>query len=243
MRSWSTLFGPPVSGSAPRGGREGAPAAGEARQQLGDIVAQSVELGYRVIDEYIRQGQRTAERMGRRSFMPDLATDDLQEIGMRMMQYASDFVGLWLNFLQLSVAGRTGPAADTASSSGQPPAPGHDARPGAFPSGFQPQSAPSDGVRVRIEVASPWPTEVSLDLRPDAARRRLVVHALRTVDPDKPRLDDVTFQRGSDEEPAAVRVRVPEHQPAGLYSGLLVDEDSCAPAGTLSVRVLRDPQP
>src|SRR5438128_27418 len=43
IRAWSSLFG-----------------AGP----LNDVVTRSVELGYRVVDEYIRQGQKAAARFG-----------------------------------------------------------------------------------------------------------------------------------------------------------------------------------
>jgi len=210
---------------------------------FGDIVARSVELGYRVVDEYLQQGQRAAERLGDRAYRPNVLRDDVQEVGMRMMQYASDFAGLWLEFMQMAAAGRSGLGAgtprdrpDATAPRGQGPGPWGSA--GESP---EREATRTDGTRVRIEVVSPWPTEVSLDLRPDAARRRLVVHALRTVDPNKPRIDEVSFRGGSEKEPAIVRVRVPADQPAGIYSGLLIDEESSTPAGMLSVRVNREP--
>ena len=65
------------------------------------------------------------------------------------------------------------------------------------------------------------------------------MHALRAIEPDKPRIDAVSFDGGSAEAPATVRIRVPAEQPPGVYSGLIVDQETAAPAGTLSVRILR----
>jgi hypothetical protein len=98
----------------------------------------------------------------------------------------------------------------------------------------------SDGTRVRIEVASRWPTEVWLDLRPGAARGPVVVHALRAADPEVPRLEDVTFANGSADEPPILRVRIPPSQPPGVYNGLVIDPRTSRPVGTVSVRVSRE---
>src|SRR5436190_1754459 len=75
---------------------------------------------------------------------------------------------------------------------------------------------------VRIEVASTRPVEVQLDLRPEAAGARLLIHALRAVDPDKPRLTDVVLEAASANEPARLRIGVRDDQPGGVYTGLLI---------------------
>jgi hypothetical protein len=64
-----------------------------------------------------------------------------------------------------------------------------------------------------------------------------VAQALRAVDPDKPKLSDVAVAGGKGDEPVVVRIRVPAGQPAGVYNGLLIDEETNRPAGTLSVRI------
>jgi hypothetical protein len=89
--------------------------------------------------------------------------------------------------------------------------------------------------RVRVEIASTRPAEVAVDLRPEAAGRRLVVQALRAVDPGLPRLADVVI--AADDGGVTLRIRVPPDVPAGTYNGLVIDEDTSAPVGTVSVRV------
>ena len=91
--------------------------------------------------------------------------------------------------------------------------------------------------RVKVAVTSPHPTEVSLDLRPRLTARRLVVQSLRTVEPDKPRLTDVAIEDTGPDEPLTLRIRVPAEQPPGVYNGLIVDEDTSGPVGTVSVRI------
>jgi hypothetical protein len=229
IRSWSALFG------------VGDNAGGKEAQQPGDVIARSVELGYRVVDEYIRQGRKAAERLGGPSLGPAALGGDVTELGARMMRYATEMMGLWMQLADATMGAgaprSAAPAASPAPASEETPS----ARPGASDAtvGSSPPRA-GDGVRVRIEVASLWPTEVWLDLRPEGVHVPVVAHALRAGDPALPRLDDVTFSNGALDEPPLLRVRIPPSQPAGIYNGLLIDSRTSRPVGTVSVRVSRE---
>ncbi|HUO68581.1 MAG TPA: hypothetical protein VMV37_13655, partial [Gammaproteobacteria bacterium] len=87
---------------------------------------------------------------------------------------------------------------------------------------------------VEIELISPYPTTVSLDLRstPDAM---LSVPALRAADDSKPALADIAFHDGAARP--VLRIRIPEGQPADTYSGVVVDARTHQPRGTLCVSV------
>lgn len=232
-RSWSTLFGVPGRGG---GTTDSASTARPSRDNaLGDVVAHSVDLGYRVIDEYIRQGQKAAQRFSDRSYGPDTVTTDTQELAARMAQYASDFTALWLEFMQL-----------TAGNVGRWPTPfdGAGVAPSTSPAPTPPPARATAAatnttadMRVKVAVSSPYPTEVSLDMRPDGGVRRLVVHALRAVDPEKPRLTDIAIGEAAPGEPVTLRIRVPVGQPAGVYNGLIVEEETSRPVGTVSLRI------
>ena len=234
IRSWSTLFEvPPAPHDADSQRRPGGRA--ERGTSVNDVVSRSVDLGYRVIDEYIRQGQRAAQRINDRSFGPDTLANDFQEVGTRLAQYASDFAALWLEVMQLATVGGTA----------RWPVPPPDSRPAAPPRETPPAAAEEvkpaasafDHARMKIAVASTQLTEVDLDLRPDAAGRRLLVQTLRAVEAEKPRLTDVTIEEPKGNEPATLRIRVPASQPAGVYNGLIIDEETSRPVGTLSLRV------
>ena len=67
VRSWSTLFGAPERD----GGRD-------------DVVSRSVDLAYRVVDEYVRQGQKTAQRLSERSYAPEAMARDVQDLTTRL---------------------------------------------------------------------------------------------------------------------------------------------------------------
>jgi hypothetical protein len=193
-------------------------------------VSRSVELGYRVVDEYIHQGQRAAQRLNDRSLAPETIARDVQDLTARMTQYASDFLGVWFEFLELATAGSG--VRQTSRENGQQTEPTAGA-----PRPQPPRRASARRTRVRIHLTSHRPAEVSIDLEPDAERRTLVVHALRAVDPEKPRLADVVLEPGASGKPLTLRIHVPADQPPGVYNGLVIDEQTSRPAGTVSVRV------
>jgi hypothetical protein len=212
IRAFGGLFGFPAASG--EGARTGA-------ASLGDVVSRSVELGYRVVDEYVRQGQAAAQRMGERPFRPERAVQDVQQLTARMVQHASDFMRLWFEVVQLATTG--GERRQTAESEGTagPPAAVDEGR------------AP----RIRVELASTRQAEVSLELRPDAGAGPLVVQSLRASEPDKPRLSDVAVHATPGDDTLLLRVGVPADHPAGVYNGLIVDERTSRPVGTVSVRL------
>jgi hypothetical protein len=194
-----------------------ADAADPAAPPAGDPAARAVELGYRVVDEYIRQGQKAARRLGDRSTAPAAIVGDLQEAMSRMAQFTTEWVGLWVDLAQ-----RLGGAAAAA---------------GPVPTTSAPPPGAAAVERVRIELVAAAPVEVSVDLRSDALAIPLVAHALRAVDPDLPRLEAPRFTPASGDHPAALRLTVPAGHPSGVYSGVVVELESNRPAGTVSVRV------
>ena len=227
IRGWSTLFSA-APGDGAGSARDAATGGGD--QPLNDVIARSVDLGYRVVDEYIRQGQKAAQRINERSYGPDSMSSDAQDLAIRMLQYASDFAAVWVEFMQLASAGSA-----VRSTTG---APGAEAN--VTPTSHRAAPEPprrDETTRWHIEVCSTQPTEVSLDVRPNSAHRPLIVHALRAPDPQKPRLTEVAIEHGADDSPSRLRIRVPSDQPCGTYSGVIVDEQSNRPVGSVTVRV------
>ena len=64
-----------------------------------------MELGYRVIEEHIRQGQRVAQKLNDRTYGPGDMGADLQELTQRVMRDSADFVALWFDLVG-SMTGR-----------------------------------------------------------------------------------------------------------------------------------------
>ena len=247
IRSFSTLVG---------GGRGATTqASGPESPSIGDAFSRAVDVGYRVIDEYIRQGQQAAERMRQGDYNAEAATADFQDLAVRMTRSASDLMETWLQL----VAGATGVAGGSnfgltggraqvgpAANGRHPPERVRWTDPppdrGTVPRGAPPAPEPSHGdpadARLRIEVQSSRPTEVFVDLRAGASRRPLRVHALRSVETDKPRLEAKLCHGANTDEPSVLRVEVPPDHPPGAYHGLILDEEANRPLGTLTVKIL-----
>ncbi len=228
IRDWSDLYRTSDSRQPPEA------AADPVRTTLAsleDAINRGVEVGYRVIDEHIRRGQSAAQQFNpnpANSVPPDnsqIRQDDIQKLLERIFQSFSDLVPFWVelfNTVAASGLSRVNAAVQRAPSdnkAGETPA--HAARSG----------------RIAIEVTSARPARVTLDLDPNTGLSPLVSHGLRAVDPAKPALTDIEFVAGHDGEPGCVRIRVAEDQPAGIYTGVVMDRYSGEPHGTLTVRV------
>ncbi len=228
IRRWPHLLG--MSPEAAQNDGD-SPAAGRS---LNAAVSRSVDLGYRVIDEYIRQGQRAAQRLNDRSYGAQAMTSDVQELALRVGQYTSEFAAIWFELIQAAVIGAAehkngaprGTQAVRTSDATASSAPAPERLPAA-----------AEPARVRIAITSPRPAEVSLDLRPELAARPVLVNALRALDPDKPRVSDVVFEPACNGDPPTLRLRVPADQPAGVYNAVMVDAETSRPVGTISLRI------
>jgi hypothetical protein len=226
---WLDLFDAP--GSAPR--------ATTAPSESGDVSARpdpnpltrAVELGYRVVDEYIRQGQNAARLVAQRAYGPQAFQQDAQDLLKRMGQYTSEFWAMWFDFLGTTATGWPAAAAN-------PPAPAPVRPPPASDNGSSSAAAPIEArSAVSVALEADRPVELYTDLRPIRDGASLRVQALRAASPDLPLLDDVTVSCGSAEDPVVVRIRIPGGHPAGTYIGVIVDETTNVPAGTIQVRI------
>jgi hypothetical protein len=64
-----------------------------------------------------------------------------------------------------------------------------------------------------------------------------MTHGLRAVDPGKPPLTEVAFIAAQGHGPPTLRILVPDDQPPGIYSGVIVDRESGETRGTLTVGI------
>ncbi|MEP6652159.1 MAG: hypothetical protein ABJA82_02310 [Myxococcales bacterium] len=271
IRSWSGLFGGaagvPGAGPAVAAARgfmdAAASAATGAALPLGDAVARGVDLGYRVIDDYVRRGQQAArsawspsgQAAGQRS---EAGPADVQRLMERMLQYASDFTSVWFEMLNLATstaaAARPGNPTPTPTPTAAGAGPfniGGDVA-GAHPKTTSATSPPSptraevpnastatSDTKVSVELKSRRRTTASVELRGGSAGLALIAHDLRAADAKAPRLRDVRLIPRPAEDRVIVKIRVPDTQPAGAYSGLIVDRDTSLPRGSITVRVER----
>jgi len=209
---------PPAAPAVPSG--DSAPSAkGAAPEPVGDAIANAVDLGYRVLDEYLQQGQRAARRFGVAPGRAEAAVDDLQALATRMARYTSDFLGVWAQFVDVAL-----------SAGGLAP----QAAPGARPAA----PAPAGRLAITVRLASLQQAEVAVDVAPDLADRALTVQDLRSADPNVTPIGGVRLEAATETTPARLHVTIPPDQPAGTYIGVVVDDASGRFAGTVTVTVL-----
>jgi hypothetical protein len=230
-RSWSTLFGaaPAKQGAPPAHGPGPGPGRPDDRAALSD----TVQLGYRVIEDYLKQSQQAAQAFAPSSWPgggPAGATDDMQQMAQRVMQYGWDFAGLWME-MWTRMGGTPG---------FRPPMPGFttDPRPGAgaAPAPPAPPQAATVQESLAISVDSVLPTVTSVALRPGQPGE-LVVHALRAEGHEAAPIRTVSIERSAEDGRMVVQVIIPADQAPGEYRAVIVEAASNLPRGTLSVRV------
>jgi len=214
IRNWSQLLRPSPGSAGAAGPDHDGPG-------IGDVVSRSVELGYRVVDEYVRQGQSAAERIRAGEYGPASFGQDAQDLAQRMVQHASELATTWLQLLDRSP---TPPVPPTSGAS--EPGPAASRNGGAPP-------------RIRLEVSAAADCTVALELAVEASGTRLVTHDLRAADASKPRIAAADVRPGSADEPTLIRVAVPPNHPAGVYEGLVLDGDTNRPVGVVRVTVGR----
>ena len=185
-------------------------------------LAEGVELAYQVIEKHIVDGRRTAEQLNKHSYGTRVGTDSVQDLLERMIRFQSEILPLWVEALGTIV--KIDPSEN-----------GHSAVRGA--------AAASNGASnkgqtaVSIELRSKRPVEVSLELGDHTHGLRLITRGLHSVDSRKAPLTDIRFRPNPAKGCSTLRIRIPDKQPIGTYSGIIVDRETGDPRGTLSVRV------
>lgn len=216
--SWDWPGEPGSTGSSDNGhegnGHDGGPGWSNA-------VGDGVTMGYRVIEEQIRQGQKVAEEIGSRFAGPGAAgfgsagfqPGDVQQ---RMWRSYWDLASLWWDFMGSMSRGQGFPAGF----------------PGA-PDGHEHTTEPAT---LAIEVESERARHVGLVLNGGQPGRSLVALKLHGPD-DETFRGEVDFGAIESGRPVRVVVEVAEDQAPGVYSGLVVDGSTGERLGTLTVQV------
>jgi hypothetical protein len=235
IRDWSHLY----SKSAPRPSEPGVEGKSEPTlSTLADseeAINRGVEAGYRVIGEHIRRGQAAAEQFSPHKTNPvpprdnsQIRQDDIQKLLERIFQSVSDLVPFWVELFNTLAASGLSRFSTAMQRS-------------------QAKSAAANGVadtappgQIPIEITSVQPARVTLDLYPGAAAGELASYELHATDPRKPPMTEIEFVAGDSEQAGFVKIRVPPDQPAGTYTGVIVDRNSGQPRGTLMVQISSD---
>lgn len=178
----------------------------------------------RVLEEHLRAGQASA-RLMQESLGKTSGGGDSQELVNRLVRTGSDFMNFWLEFLTRSAASMAPPSERGG------PVNDRDRRP-------EPVAEPVPGqpFRVTVEVDSVRPVRVAVDVRPDARGSALRVDRLHPRHSTAPPLRTTRVTLGPDDV-VLVQLHIDSTQPAGVYDGVIVDEVTSLPVGTISIDV------
>lgn len=194
-----------------------------------DAAYRTLNQAYGLVDEYIRQGQRMAEAV----WLPlaGLEAGDATSAPERFMRAMSDMTMAWVEVMQqwTSQAPRQKAATGTAGPFGA----GKTAP--AAHAGEGPGSPQASRV-LAISVQASGRVEASVELNGPADPAGLVPTELRTYSGNGDPITEVAIVVRAGQSPA-VRISVPDGQPSGTYSGLLLESETKRPRGTISVTI------
>jgi len=189
-----------------------------------------VNGAYRVIDEYLRQGQRFAEQI----WLPGGSAAPAEQIGRlleRFVRSAGDMGSAWLEMMgqwsapyeRASEAPRGGAGPFSAGRSARDPDP-------AAPTM---REATAQGLVVRIEATRTF--EVSVETVGAIEPAGVELGPLVSANGKLPPLRGVRLDAGSPDRRLTIRIRVPKGHPAGIYRGSLLDRGTKQLRGTVSL--------
>jgi hypothetical protein len=192
-----------------------------------DVVTQGVKLGYKVIEQYITQGQRVAEEISRpfQKGVPEAGTADVVQGMVRLYKDMADVCGNALDLMVRNPVFWSWLGSFTQNG-------------GLHTQNGDPGTLNGTGAAFSVEIASTRPTEVLLNVEPSPQPYTPFVHALHAPERNVPPLTSIAFQKSPKSNMPVLLLKIPLNQPSGLYTGVVVDRETNQPRGTLTVRVL-----
>jgi hypothetical protein len=224
---------PPAEPSSEPSEAAGAAGAAEPR----DGAYRALNDAYRLVDEYLRQGQKMAENV----WLPSGAGGSSFDAGLgapgRFMRAMGDMTLAWVEVMQQWTNGSTPAREDPIGSAGafkvnQTPAPA------ATPSApVAASSAAERASELTVRVQASGRVEVSVQLGELSNAAYLAPTELRSFGGQVEPIRDVSLVVMPGATPV-LQIVVPDGQPAGTYNGLLLEAKTQRPRGTVSLSVL-----
>jgi hypothetical protein len=216
-----------------------------------------VRLGYQVIEEQILQGQKLAQRLGRKAARAvgagpaaaPAASSEVQagagEVGElvdRVVHLYKDLGALCVDAVEALARNpvlRAGVARLNPSAGAPAPSAPAATTTAAGAAALDPAAPAANGSGgFALDIRCSRRTLVTLDLRGRSGAGVPRVHALHAADPALPPLTDVRFIVDAARLEPVLNLVIADDQPASTYTGVVVDGHTNEPRGTLSVRLL-----
>jgi len=203
--------------------REVPPPGRDAQGDPRSASYEAINSAYRVIDEYMRQGQRLAEEL----WLPSSGFGgqggaEVPRTIDRFLRSASEMGSAWLEMMASTAA----------------PAQKDEIRGTAGPFGAGKRTDHSKGngspPGLSIAIQSQRPVRIAVDA--PAGLRDVQMSALIATDHTLPPLTAAQIEIDAHGE-AVLRIVVPPEQPPGRYHGVLLDRQSERPVGTATLTV------
>jgi hypothetical protein len=228
-RAWNGVFG---ARPASKAGAE-VRSNGDARAPKADGRAASYEAvngAYRVIDEYLRQGQRFAEQV----WLPAGSAAPAEQVGKlleRFVRSAGDMGSAWLEMMgQWSSPSER--ASEAPRGGAGPFSAGRSARDGAHP--VEPPVGESAAKRLVVSVEASRAFEVSVDVTGTIEPGDIEVGPLVSKDGKSTARRPARIDAEASDR-LAIRIRVPKGHPPGAYEAPLLDRRTKQRRGTVNL--------
>jgi hypothetical protein len=176
--------------------------------RIDGVIANAVDLGYRVIEEQLQQGQQAARQLRHSSFNSRAIDSDINTVIDSLSRVTKGAIDAWADLLG---AARRGDPASGLESNG--------------------------GVAFSIQVKSARPAHVTLDLSPPSGRFVPVIPELKSATPGRKPFTGARFVMNLNGERGALVITIPDDIAPGLYSGDILDSVTRQFGGTVSVRI------
>jgi hypothetical protein len=203
-------------------------------ESVQQAISNMVQLSSTVIEEQIRAGQTAAARLRIGMANSQQLNTDVSTMVESLVATTKDVGATWLELLSIVVRSigtksqgsqSTTTRTQTGTSNGA-----------TTVSNVTPADPAIPAEPPQIVVTGSGVKYVTLDLRPPSARFVPLVRELLAGD-SKDGLRNVKFQLTADRTHLVLTINVPRGQPAGTYTGAIVDSSTNEPGGTVSVTV------
>ena len=187
----------------------------------------TINSAYRLIDEYLRRGQKMAEDL----WLPNESNGAGGPFNApaRFMRAMGDMTMAWVEVMQEWTD------APTESRVGGEPFTAGKPRPDRPNGAGPPSKANGRAASLKVLVKSRGLVEVSVHLADLCNPSSLTASELRPFSGNARPIENVELDASGDTP--VLRIVVPERQPPGTYNGLLLERDTHRPRGTVSVVV------